>query len=106
MLMGIMSGDGMEERAKSGGTQNETVNVFAQNLFYEEAELYMRQDIVDEQSLLEEVSGTKKSIESKSKAYECVDPYTLAIIEKIFPAPSHGLDFLARLLRNAQVVQT
>ncbi|BCL78201.1 hypothetical protein ccbrp13_06660 [Ktedonobacteria bacterium brp13] len=66
----------------------------------------MRQDIIGEQRLLEEVGCTKKSIESKSKAYECVDPYTLAVIEKIFPAPSHGLDFLARLLRNAQVVQT
>ena len=101
-----MSGDGMEERAKPGDTQNKTVNVFAQNLFHEEAELYMRQDIIGEQRLLEEVGCSKKSIESKSKAYECVDPYTLAVIEKIFPAPSHGLDFLARLLRNAQVVQT
>ena len=37
--------------------------------------------------------------------YAHVDPYTLEIIQQIFPAPNKGLEFAARILRFSQIMQ-
>src|SRR5258707_1033890 len=48
--------------------------------------------------------GTSSATTAAGVPQERVDPYTLQIIDHLFPA-HHGLDILAKLLRQAQVKQ-
>ncbi len=65
----------------------------------------MRQSSPENQ-LQQEIQASEIAPETlQDVVYTRVDPYTLEIIQQIFPAPNKGLEFTARILRLAQIVQ-
>lgn len=73
----------------------------------EEAEMYMQPGMFKNQmqqtgeSIL--LAEALSQSNAQTKVIEQVDPYTLDIIAKLFP--SNGLEFLALVLQNAQIIQ-
>ncbi len=54
----------------------------------------------------QEMEASETASETQQDAaYACVDQYTLTVIQQIFPTPNKGLEFTAKVLRYAQVVQ-
>ncbi|GAC1508197.1 MAG: hypothetical protein NVS2B12_23490 [Ktedonobacteraceae bacterium] len=53
----------------------------------------------------EMVASNIASETRQDAVYAHVDPYTLEIIQQIFPAPNKGLEFVAGILRFAQIAQ-
>jgi hypothetical protein len=72
-----------------------------------EQELTLPQSVGDEREFTQPQSEANKGELTlpHSEAYERIDPYTMEIIAKLFPAPANGLQFLARVLRYATIVQ-
>jgi hypothetical protein len=95
----------MKKQAITNSAPQGPVDLYKQHQVHGEAESYMRQQFVDERAPA--IAGTINTAQEpiESEAYRYVDPYTLEVISNLFPAPTNGIDFLARILRHAQIVQ-